>query len=133
MSSLNKVQLIGNVGKDPEIRTFSTGGRVANLTVATSEKWREKSTGEYKERTEWHRVSVFNDHIITVIEKYVKKGSKLYIEGQLETRSYEQDGQKKYLTEIVLRAFNGEIKMLDGKKSESEPVAENVAENEIPF
>lgn len=117
--SVNKVILIGNLGADPEIKTMQSGDRVCNLSVATSESWKDKATGERKERTEWHRVVVFNQGLMTVCENYLKKGSKIYIEGQLETRSWEQDGQKKYTTEVVLRPYRGEITMLDSRGSGS--------------
>src|SRR5256885_15637927 len=114
--SLNKAEIIGHLGKDPEIRSFQNGGRAAHLTVATSESWRDKPTGERKERTEWHRVSIMNDGLVTVAEKYLKKGAKVYIEGKLETRKWtDKDGQEKYSTEIVLRPYHGELIMLDGK------------------
>lgn len=114
--SVNKVILVGNVGNDPEIRSFQNGGRVANLSLATSERWKDKATGEQKEKTEWHRVSVLNEGLVKVIENYVKKGSKLYIEGQLETRKWQdQSGQDKYSTEVVLRPFRGELTMLDAR------------------
>ena len=113
--SVNKVILVGNLGNDPEIKTMQSGDRVANLSVATSESWKDKATGERKERTEWHRVVVFNQGLMNVVENYLKKGSKVYIEGQLETRSWEQDGQKKYTTEVVLRPYRGEITMLDSR------------------
>ncbi len=114
--SVNKVILVGNLGRDPEIRSFQNGGRVANLSVATSENWRDKATGERKERTEWHRVAIFNDRLVEVVEKYLKKGAKVYIEGQLETRKWtDQSGQEKYTTEVVLRQFRGELTMLDGR------------------
>ncbi len=112
-SSVNKVILVGNLGKDPEIRTMQSGDRVANLSVATSERWKDKASGEQKEKTEWHRVSVFNQNLVNVVEQYTKKGSRLYIEGQLETRKYQQDGVDKYTTEIVLRPYRGEIALLD--------------------
>lgn len=112
--SLNKVTIIGNLGKDPEIRTFQNGGRVASFSVATSESWKDKQSGEKKERTEWHRISVLNDALVGVIEKYVKKGTKLYLEGQLETRKYtDASGVEKYSTEIVLRPYRGELLLLD--------------------
>ena len=118
--SVNKVILIGNLGRDPEIRSFQNGGRVASFSLATSENWKDKTTGEKKERTEWHRVSVLNDKLIDVVEKYIKKGSKLYVEGQMETRKYtDKDGQEKYTTEVVLRPFRGEITMLDSAGSRS--------------
>ncbi len=118
--SVNKVILIGNLGRDPEIRAFQNGGRVASFSIATSENWKDKSTGEKKERTEWHRISVLNDKLVEVVERYVKKGSKLYIEGQLETRKWtDKDGQEKYTTEVVLRPFRCEITMLDSAGSRS--------------
>lgn len=114
--SVNKVILVGNVGQDPEIRTFQSGDKVANFSLATSENWNDKASGERKERTEWHRISVYNQGLIRVIENYVKKGSKLYIEGQLETRKWtDQQGQERYTTEISLRPFRGELTMLDGR------------------
>lgn len=114
--SVNKVILVGNLGRDPEIRSFPNGGRVANFSVATSESWKDKQTGEKKERTEWHRVSVLNDNLVGIVERFIKKGSKVYIEGQLETRKWtDKDGQEKYTTEVVLRPFRGEITMLDSK------------------
>jgi single-strand DNA-binding protein len=112
--SLNKVTLIGNLGKDPEIRTFQNGDRVASFSIATSENWKDKQTGEKKERTEWHRISILNQSLVGVVEKYVKKGTKLYLEGQLETRKWtDKDGQEKYSTEVVLRPYRGELLMLD--------------------
>ena len=113
--SVNKVILIGNLGKDPEIRTLNSGERVANLTLATSETWRDKSSGERKEKTEWHRVVIFNENIVKVAENYLKKGSTVYIEGALTTRKYEQGGVEKYTTEIVLQKFRGELTMLGGR------------------
>ena len=113
--SVNKVILVGNLGKDPEIRRTNDGRPIANLSVATSESWRDKNTGERKEKTEWHRVVVFNEGLCKVVEQYVKKGSKVYIEGQLQTRKYEQGGVEKYTTEVVLQRFRGELTMLDGK------------------
>ena len=114
--SVNKVILVGNVGKDPEIRRFPNGGQVANFSLATSESWRDRATGERKERTEWHRIAVFNEGLCKVVEQYVKKGSKLYIEGQLQTREWEdQQGQKRYTTEIVLQGFNSTLTMLDAR------------------
>ncbi len=115
--SVNKVILIGNIGNDPEIKSMQSGDRVANFSVATSESWKDKATGERKERTEWHRVVVFNQGLLNVCENYLKKGSKVYIEGQVETRSWEKDGQKVYTTEVVLRPYRGEITMLDSKNS----------------
>lgn len=112
--SVNKVILIGNLGRDPEIRSFQNGGRVASFSIATSENWKDKATGEKKERTEWHRISVLNEKLVEIVERYIKKGSKLYIEGQLETRKWtDKDGQEKFTTEVVLRPFRGEITLLD--------------------
>jgi single-strand DNA-binding protein len=113
--SVNKVILIGNLGKDPEIRTLNSGDRVANLRIATSETWRDKNSGERKEKTEWHQVVIFNENIVKVAENYLKKGSTVYIEGSLQTRKYEQNGVEKYSTEIVLQRFNGQLTMLGGR------------------
>ncbi|GLQ23122.1 single-stranded DNA-binding protein [Algimonas ampicilliniresistens] len=116
--SVNKVILIGNVGNDPEIRTFGNGGKVANLSIATSETWRDKQSGERKEKTEWHRVAVFGEGLVGVIERYVKKGSKLYIEGKLQTRKWQdRDGNDKYTTEIVLQGPGTTLTMLDSRNS----------------
>jgi single-strand DNA-binding protein len=117
--TLNKATLIGNLGKDPEIRTFQNGGRAASFSIATSESWKDKESGERKARTEWHRISVMSEGLVTVAEKYLNKGSKVYIEGRLETRKWtDKDGQEKYTTEIVLRPYSGELLMLDGRKGE---------------
>jgi len=113
--SVNKVILVGNLGRDPEIKSFQNGGRVCNLSVATSENWRDKASGERRERTEWHRVVIFNENLAGVAERFLKKGSKVYIEGQLETRKYEKDGRETYTTEIVLRPYRGELTLLDGR------------------
>jgi len=113
--SVNKVILIGNLGKDPEVRRLNSGEPVVNLSVATSENWRDKQTGERKEKTEWHRVVIFNENIAKVAEQYLKKGSTVYIEGQLQTRKYEQNGVEKYTTEVVLQKYRGELTMLGGK------------------
>ena len=114
--SVNKIILVGNLGRDPEIRSTQDGTRVANLSLATSESWRDKNSGERRERTEWHRVVVFNDRLVDVCEKYLKKGSKIYIEGALQTRKWtDQSGQEKYTTEVVLQKFRGELTMLDGR------------------
>ena len=114
--SVNKVILVGNLGRDPEVRSFNNGGKVCNLSIATSENWRDKATGERKERTEWHRVAIFNERLAEVAEKYLKKGAKVYVEGQLETRKWiDQDGKERYSTEVVLRQFRGELTMLDGR------------------
>src|SRR5712671_3392550 len=113
--SVNKVILIGNLGRDPEIRSTQDGTRVANLSVATSESWRDKASGERKERTEWHRVVIFNENLVKIAEQYLKKGSKIYVEGALQTRKWtDQAGVEKYSTEVVLQRFRGELTMLDG-------------------
>ena len=113
--SLNKVMLIGNLGADPEIRSFQNGGRVANLRIATSETWKDRNTGERQERTEWHTVAIFSEGLVNVVENYVKKGSKVFIEGQLQTRKWQdQQGNDRYSTEVVLRGYNGTLTMLDG-------------------
>ncbi|MAS87072.1 MAG: single-stranded DNA-binding protein [Micavibrio sp.] len=113
--SVNKVILVGNLGADPDVRSMQSGDQVANLSIATSESWKDKATGERRENTQWHKVVVFNQGLVNVCQNYLKKGSKVYIEGQLETRSWEQDGQKKYTTEVVLRPFRGELTMLDSR------------------
>ena len=114
--SVNKVILIGNLGKDPEIRTFGNGGKVANFTIATSDTWKDKNSGERREKTEWHNVAVFNEGLVGVIERFVKKGSKVYIEGALQTRKWQdRDGNDKYTTEVVLQGFNGSLTMLDSR------------------
>ena len=112
--SVNKVILVGNLGKDPEIRRTNDGRPIANLSVATSESWRDKNTGERKERTEWHRVVIFSEGLAKVAEQYLKKGAKVYLEGQLQTRKWQdQQGQDKYSTEVVLQGFNSQLTMLD--------------------
>ncbi|WP_099868205.1 single-stranded DNA-binding protein [Pararhizobium haloflavum] len=114
--SVNKVILVGNLGADPEIRRTQDGRPIANLSVATSENWRDKNTGERRERTEWHRVVIFNEGLCKVAENYLKKGSKVYVEGQLQTRKWQdQSGQDKYSTEVVLQGFNSTLTMLDGR------------------
>ena len=114
--SVNKVIIVGNLGRDPEIRSLNSGDKVCNLSVATSESWRDKATGEKKEKSEWHRVVIFNDNLVTVAERYLRKGSKVYIEGQLQTRKWtDSSGQEKYSTEIVLQKFRGELQILDSK------------------
>ena len=116
--SVNKVILIGNVGKDPEIRTFGNGGKVANFSIATSENWKDKQ-GQRQEKTEWNNIAVFNDGLVGVIERYVKKGSKLYIEGKLQTRKWQdRDGNDKYTTEVVLQGYGGTLTMLDSRDSQ---------------
>ena len=114
--SVNKVILIGNLGRDPEIKQMPSGGSIANLSIATSENWRDKNSGERKEKTEWHRVVVFSEGLVRVVEQYLKKGAKVYIEGQLETRKWQdKDGNDKYSTEVVLRNFGSTLTMLDGR------------------
>ena len=115
--SLNRVTLIGNLGADPEIKALQSGAKLANLRIATTENWRDKTTGEKKERTEWHRVVVFNENLVKVIEQYVKKGAKLFIEGQLQTRKWQdQEGKDRYSTEVVLQSFNSTLIMLDSAR-----------------
>jgi single-strand DNA-binding protein len=114
--SVNKVILVGNLGRDPEIRTLGSGDKVANLRIATSETWRDRASGERKERTEWHQVVIFNENLVKVAESYLRKGSKVYIEGALQTRKWtDKDGVEKYSTEIVLQKFRGELTMLEGR------------------
>jgi single-strand DNA-binding protein len=113
--SLNKVMLIGNLGADPEIRSFQNGGKVANLRIATSESWKDKNTGERQERTEWHTVAIFSEGLVGVVERFLRKGSKVYVEGQLQTRKWQdQQGNDRYSTEVVIRGMNGSLTMLDG-------------------
>ena len=114
--SVNKVILIGNLGRDPEVRSFQNGGKVCNLRIATSENWKDKNTGERKEKTEWHSVAIFQEGLVRIAEQYLRKGSKVYIEGQLQTRKWQdQSGQDKYSTEVVLQGFGGTLTMLDGR------------------
>ncbi len=114
--SVNKVIIVGNLGRDPEVRSFPNGGKVVNLRIATSENWRDKATGERKERTEWHSVAIFNEALGKIAEQYLKKGSTVYIEGQLETRKWQdQSGADRYTTEVVLRQFRGELTLLGGR------------------
>ncbi|HCQ66913.1 MAG TPA: single-stranded DNA-binding protein [Rhodobacteraceae bacterium] len=117
--SVNKVILIGNLGADPEVRSFPSGGKVCNLRLATSETWKDRSTGERRERTEWHRVAIYSEPLVRVAEQYLRKGSKVYLEGQLETRKWQdQSGQDRYTTEVSLRPFRSELTMLDGRSGE---------------
>jgi len=114
--SVNKVILIGNLGRDPEVKTMSNGGRLANLSVATSERWKDRNSGEPREKTEWHRVVIFDDRLVDVAEKFLKKGSKVYLEGQLQTRKWQdQSGADRYSTEVVLQRFRSQLTMLDGR------------------
>ena len=123
--SINKVILIGNLGADPEIRHMQDGRPVCNMRVATSETWKDKSTGERRERTEWHRVVIFNEHLCRIAEQYLKKGSKVYLEGQLQTRKWEKDGQDHYSTEVVLQGFNSTLTMLDSREGGSSYASSN--------
>ncbi len=114
--SVNKVILVGNLGKDPEVRTFSNGNKVCSFSIATSESWRDKASGERKEKTEWHNIAIYNENLAKIAEQYLKKGSKVYVEGQLETRKWQdQSGADRYTTEIVLSRFRGELTLLDGR------------------
>ena len=114
--SVNKVILVGNLGRDPEVRSFQNGGKVCNLRIATSETWKDRATGERKERTEWHSVAIFSEPLARIAEQYLRKGSKVYIEGQLETRKWQdQSGQDRYTTEVVLRPYRGELTLLDSR------------------
>ncbi len=118
--SVNKVILVGNLGRDPEVRSFQNGGKVCNLRIATSETWKDRATGERKERTEWHSVAIFSEPLAKIAEQYLRKGSKVYIEGQLETRKWQdQSGQDRYSTEVVLRPYRGELTLLDGREGGS--------------
>ena len=135
MSSVNKVILIGNLGRDPEVRSMSSGDPVVNLSLATSERWKDKSSGEQREKTEWHRVVVFDERLCDVAQKYLRKGSKIYIEGQLQTRKWaDQQGVEKYSTEVVLKRFNGVLTMLDSRSDQSEQPEPQVSlDDDIPF
>ncbi len=114
--SVNKVIIIGNLGRDPEVRTFQNGGKVCNLRIATSETWKDRNTGERKERTEWHSVAIFQEGLVRIAEQYLRKGSKVYVEGKLQTRKWQdQSGQDRYSTEVVLQGFDGVLTMLDGR------------------
>jgi len=122
--SVNKVILVGNLGRDPEVRTFQTGGKVCNLRIATSETWKDKNSGERREKTEWHSVAIFSEPLARIAEQYLRKGSKVYVEGQLETRKWQdQSGQDRYSTEVALRPYRGELTLLDkseGQQSHSQ-------------
>lgn len=146
MSSLNKVTLIGNLGKDPEIKTTGEGKEIANFSIATSETWKDKTTGEKKDKTEWHRVVCFNEGLTRVIKSYVKKGSKIYIEGQLQTRKWtNQEGQEAYTTEVILQNYNSSLILLDSKGNNAPQAANSASvvnkpefkneelDDEIPF
>ncbi|MFG6567363.1 single-stranded DNA-binding protein [Sulfitobacter sp. 1A13679] len=141
--SVNKVILIGNLGQDPEVRDFANGGKVCNLRVATSENWKDRNTGERKEKTEWHSVAIFQEGLVRIAEQYLKKGSKVYIEGQLQTRKWQdQSGNDRYSTEVVLQGFGGTLTMLDAKASSGgnasasaspAPSKPDQEDDEIPF
>ena len=127
--SVNKVILVGNMGKDPEVRTTQDGSKIVNLTLATSETWNDRASGERKERTEWHRVVIFNDRVADVAERFLKKGAKIYVEGSLQTRKWtDQSGQERYTTEVVIGRFNGQLTMLDTRGSAESGAGEGGAE-----
>ena len=128
--SVNKVILVGNLGKDPEVRRMGSGEPVVNLSVATSESWRDKASGEKRERTEWHRVVIFNEALAKVAENYLRKGSKVYLEGSLQTRKYEQNGVEKYSTEVVLQRYRGELTLLDSRGGGDAGAVEDMSGND---
>lgn len=126
MGSVNKVIIIGNLGRDPEVRSFQNGGKVCNMTVATSETWRDKNSGERIEHTQWHSVAIFAEHLVRTAEQYLRKGSKVYIEGQLETRKWQdQSGQDRYTTEVVLRPYKSELRLLGPRTGGEDEQADN--------
>ena len=139
--SFNKVMLIGNLGADPEIRSFQNGGKVANFRIATSERWKDKNTGEMQERTEWHTVAIFSEGLVNVVERYLKKGSKVFVEGKLQTRKWQdQSGNDRYSTEVVIQGFGGTLTMLDGTNGQSQqgnsspaPAPHDDLDDDIPF
>ena len=142
MSSVNKVILVGNLGHDPEVRTFQNGGKVCSFSLATSEKWKDRASGERKEKTEWHPVAIFAEGLVLIAEQYLRKGSKVYLEGQLETRKWQdQQGNDRFSTEVVLRPFRGSMVLLDGAgrqggQPSAQPAADRAApalDDEIPF
>jgi len=131
--SVNKVILVGNLGKDPEVRRMTSGEPVVNLSIATSDTWRDKASGEKKERTEWHRVVIFNENLAKVAEQYLRKGAKVFLEGSLQTRKWtDKDGNEKYSTEVVLQKFNGTLVMLDGRSGEGGGARDRVGASESP-
>lgn len=131
MASVNKVTLVGNLGRDPEVRSTQDGVKIVSLNLATSETWKDKASGERKEKTEWHRVVIFNERLAETAEKFLRKGSKIYLEGSLSTRKWtDKDGVEKYTTEVVIGKFRGELVMLDGPKREA---GEDTSEPEVPF
>lgn len=131
--SVNKVTLIGNVGSDPEMRSFSSGDQVAKFSLATSESWRDRTTGEKKDRTEWHTIVIYNEHFVKVVSQYVKKGMKVYVEGQLQTRKWQdpQTGADRYTTEVVLQKYRGDLQMLDRANQGTRPDSENFSNNNL--
>lgn len=134
MASLNKCSFIGNLGKDPEIRSTQDGREIANISLGVSESWKDKNSGERKEKTEWVRIAIFNQNLVNVAKNYLKKGSKIYVEGQMQTRKWtDQSGIEKYTTEIVLQNFGGTIVMLDGKKQESAPAQPEAYDRPAPM
>ena len=134
VGSVNKVILLGNIGKDPDVKAMQSGSKLATFSIATSKRWKDKQTQEFKDKTEWHRVVVFGDGLVDIVEKYVKKGSKIYIEGELQTRKWaDQQGNDRYTTEIVLQGFNSTLTLLDSKNSSSsssEKSIENIPDNQ---
>ena len=145
--SVNKVILIGNLGRDPDVRSMKNGDKIVNLSIATSEKWKDKNSGEQREKTEWHRVAIFNEHLARIAEQYLRKGSTIYIEGQLQTRKWQdQSGQDKYTTEVVLQRYRGELALLGGGSQggggsqnsgggygDSQAGGDPIPDDEIPF
>jgi single-strand DNA-binding protein len=136
MASVNRAIILGNLGNDPDIRSTQDGKEIANFSVATTERWKDKSSGEYKNVTEWHKVVIFNEGLVKVAKNYLEKGSKVYIEGQIKTRKWiDKDGAEKYTTEIVLQGFNSVLTILDGKKNDAQPsgASNNDLDDEIAF
>lgn len=134
MASVNKCIIVGNLGKDPEVRRLTSGDPVVNLSVATSESWRDKSTGERKEKSEWHRIVIFNKGLAEVAEKYLRKGSRVYLEGQLQTRKWtDKDGAEKFSTEIVLQNFRGELVLLDSRRDDAPATGDDDLSEPLPF
>ena len=136
MSGINKVIIVGNLGRDPEVRATQDGKKIVSFSVATSEAWKDRNSGERKERSEWHRIVIFNEHLANIAEQYLKKGSKVYLEGQLQTRKWtDNSGTEKYTTEVVLQNYRGELQMLDNKQQGRSPQQEPAEDldDEIPF
>ena len=139
VGSVNKVILLGNLGRDPEIRSMQNGNKMANFSIATSKRWKDKSTQEQKEKTSWHNIVVFGDGLVDIVEKYVKKGSKIYVEGELQTRKWQdQEGKDRYTTEVILQGFNSNLTLLDSRNNnnsqeqiESNPEPNNTSENDL--